>query len=104
MAQRIENRGLAPAATMLHEASSMSASRETPAVTLESVRGWQEWADSGHYPSAGSPAGERVTNFDEVSRGYTPEQAALEAERCLQCPDQPCIAGCPVGINIPGFR
>jgi glutamate synthase (NADPH/NADH) small chain len=59
-------------------------------------------------PQQRTPAAEqdplaRVDNFDEVSRGYTPEQAALEAERCLQCPDQPCIAGCPVGINIPGF-
>ena len=46
---------------------------------------------------------ERIANFDEVSRGYTREQAALEAERCLQCADQPCIAGCPVAIDIPGF-
>jgi glutamate synthase (NADPH/NADH) small chain len=54
-------------------------------------------------PAAEQDPRERVRNFDEVARGYTPEQAALEAERCLQCPDQPCIAGCPVGINIPGF-
>jgi glutamate synthase (NADPH/NADH) small chain len=54
-------------------------------------------------PAAEQEPRERVANFAEVSRGYTPEQAALEAERCLQCPDQPCIAGCPVGINIPGF-
>ena len=27
----------------------------------------------------------------------------VEAERCLMCPEQPCIAGCPVGIDIPGF-
>jgi glutamate synthase (NADPH) small chain len=26
-----------------------------------------------------------------------------ESERCLLCPDEPCISGCPVGINIPGF-
>ena len=25
------------------------------------------------------------------------------AERCLLCPDQPCVRGCPVGIDIPGF-
>ena len=26
---------------------------------------------------------ERVKNFDEVSHGYTPEQAIAEAQRCL---------------------
>jgi glutamate synthase (NADPH/NADH) small chain len=46
---------------------------------------------------------ERVTNFAEVSAGYRQEDALIEAERCLLCPDEPCIAGCPVGINIPGF-
>ena len=46
---------------------------------------------------------ERVRNFAEVSTGYRREDALLEAERCLVCPDQPCVAGCPVNINIPGF-
>jgi glutamate synthase (NADPH/NADH) small chain len=46
---------------------------------------------------------ERVRNFAEVSPGYREEDALLEAERCLMCPDQPCIGGCPVNINIPGF-
>mgnify|MGYP002063707771 CR=1 FL=1 len=31
------------------------------------------------------------------------EDALLEADRCLMCPEQPCVAGCPVGINIPAF-
>ncbi len=45
----------------------------------------------------------RARNFDEVSLGYRPEDALLEAERCLQCADEPCVRGCPVGIDIPGF-
>jgi len=45
----------------------------------------------------------RVTNFSEVTSAYREEDALNEAERCLLCPDQPCIAGCPVNINIPGF-
>jgi glutamate synthase (NADPH/NADH) small chain len=45
----------------------------------------------------------RRNNMDEVALGYTPAQAMLEAERCLQCKNAPCIAGCPVRIDISGF-
>jgi len=45
----------------------------------------------------------RVTNFSEVATGYTKEQASEEAQRCLQCKNQPCVKGCPVRVNIPGF-
>ncbi len=45
----------------------------------------------------------RIHNFDEVPLGYSEEEAVREAERCLQCPNAPCIAGCPVGIDIPRF-
>ncbi len=44
-----------------------------------------------------------MKNFAEVSQGFDQGGALNEAERCLACPEQPCIAGCPVGINIPGF-
>jgi len=45
----------------------------------------------------------RARNFDEVALGYGPAQAQREADRCLQCADEPCVRGCPVGIDIPGF-
>ena len=45
----------------------------------------------------------RGLNFQEVAQGYTEEQAIAEAGRCLQCPKRPCVEGCPVGIDIPGF-
>jgi glutamate synthase (NADPH/NADH) small chain len=45
----------------------------------------------------------RVKNFDEVAVGYRLEDALVEAQRCLDCADQPCVRGCPVGIDIPGF-
>jgi len=45
----------------------------------------------------------RAKNFAEVNCGYSVEEASREAERCLLCPDQPCVRGCPVGIDIPGF-
>ncbi|MBF0522368.1 MAG: NADPH-dependent glutamate synthase [Candidatus Omnitrophica bacterium] len=46
---------------------------------------------------------ERIKNMSEVALGYSPEQAKLEALRCLECKNLPCIKGCPVQINIPGF-
>ena len=45
----------------------------------------------------------RNRNFDEVALGYTEEMAIDEAQRCLNCKNKPCIAGCPVKIHIPEF-
>ena len=45
----------------------------------------------------------RATNFLEVATGYTEEMALSEAERCLNCPNKPCVSGCPVHIDIPTF-
>jgi len=46
---------------------------------------------------------ERSKNFKEVVLGYTEEEAQAEASRCLNCPNPTCVAGCPVGVDIPGF-
>jgi glutamate synthase (NADPH/NADH) small chain len=46
---------------------------------------------------------ERARNFAEVSHGYDTDDAVRESERCLFCEDPKCIAGCPVGIDIPSF-
>jgi len=46
---------------------------------------------------------ERRSNVNEVASGYTETQARLEALRCLQCKDAPCIKGCPVKIRIGDF-
>lgn len=45
----------------------------------------------------------RIHNNQEVNQGLSADQAAVEATRCLDCPDPQCITGCPVGIDIPGF-
>ncbi len=45
----------------------------------------------------------RAKNFNEVALGYSAEQAKTEASRCIQCPKRPCVEGCPVDIDIPGF-
>ena len=45
----------------------------------------------------------RNQNFSEVALGYSLEEGQLEASRCLQCKNAPCIQNCPVMIDIPGF-
>ena len=45
----------------------------------------------------------RAHNFNEVALGYSMETAVAEAERCLNCKNQPCVDACPVNISIPEF-
>ncbi len=57
-------------------------------------------------PSQDMPAQDehtRRSNVKEVALGYTAEMAQLEAMRCLQCANAPCVEGCPVRIDIRGF-
>lgn len=57
-------------------------------------------------PAQEMPAQDPVVrrgNMTEVALGYTAEQARVESMRCLQCKTAPCVDGCPVRIDIPGF-
>lgn len=62
--------------------------------------------DKGRIPrqkDASIPKEERKKTFKEVPLGFTPEQAMLEAERCLQCRRPRCVEGCPVQVPIKDF-
>ena len=54
-------------------------------------------------PSPEQEPEERRKNFHEVSLGYTPAMAQLEASRCIQCKKPKCVMGCPVRVGIPDF-
>lgn len=54
-------------------------------------------------PMPHQPAEDRIKNFLEVALGYTEEVALNEAQRCLACKKKPCMAGCPVMVDIPEF-
>ncbi|MZH02757.1 MAG: NADPH-dependent glutamate synthase [Nitrospinae bacterium] len=54
-------------------------------------------------PSPEQEPEERKKNFHEVSLGYTPAMAQLEASRCIQCKKPKCVMGCPVRVGIPDF-
>src|SRR6266478_1058333 len=42
-------------------------------------------------------------NMAEIAPPYVPQEAIIEANRCLFCFDAPCIQACPTGIDIPSF-
>ncbi len=42
-------------------------------------------------------------NMAEIAPRFTPQEALIEANRCLFCFDAPCIQACPTGIDIPSF-
>src|SRR6266403_1996940 len=48
-------------------------------------------------------AEEAAANLAEIAPRYTPQEAIIEANRCLFCFDAPCIQSCPTGIDIPSF-
>jgi len=39
----------------------------------------------------------------EIHPALSPQEAVIEANRCLFCFDAPCIKACPTGIDIPSF-
>ena len=46
-------------------------------------------------------AQKRVMDFREVTIPLDENRAKYEALRCINCPDPPCVGGCPVRNNIP---
>jgi glutamate synthase (NADPH/NADH) small chain len=58
---------------------------------------------SRRVPMAEQSPEARIHNFDEVPLGYSPDEALVEAARCLKCKKPKCVEGCPVRVDIPGF-
>ena len=49
------------------------------------------------------PADVLAANFTDLKPPLRPQEALVEASRCLYCFDAPCIMACPTGIDIPAF-
>jgi len=47
------------------------------------------------------PAEERLKDFDAAFFPLTEDEARRAAERCIQCPEAPCVVACPVHNEIP---
>jgi glutamate synthase (NADPH/NADH) small chain len=44
-----------------------------------------------------------AANLADIKPPLSPQEARVEASRCLFCFDAPCIMACPTGIDIPTF-
>src|SRR5450759_1062234 len=44
-----------------------------------------------------------AANMADFKPRYSPQEAIIEANRCLFCFDAPCIQACPTGIDVPSF-
>lgn len=44
-----------------------------------------------------------AANLADYMPRYSPQEALIEANRCLFCFDAPCIQACPTGIDVPSF-
>ncbi len=68
--------------------------------------GWTKTPESDlleleRQPMAELPPPSRSDNFDEIVAGYTPQQAILEASRCVQC--GMCHDACPTHMDAPEY-
>jgi glutamate synthase (NADPH/NADH) small chain len=89
-------------AEVLHsEAESLIKEYNLPAAAVELKPKERRAIPQQEMPSQ-NPAVRR-NNMEEVALGYSENQVIVEANRCLTCKNAPCIKGCPVSIDIPGF-
>lgn len=59
-------------------------------------------SNSRNMPTSAKPDAP-AAGMAELQPAYTPQQAVVEAQRCLFCFDAPCIQACPTGIDVPSF-
>ena len=46
---------------------------------------------------------ELASRFPDLKQAFAPQEALVEASRCLYCYDAPCTAACPTHIDVPKF-
>ena len=69
-------------------------------------KGWAKSEDADlvaleRQPMPEAPPEQRIDNFDEIVAGYDPNQAIIEASRCVQC--GMCHDACPTHMHAPEY-
>jgi len=59
------------------------------------------WTTLSRKDPAKRSAHDRIADFLEIYGFYDEVAAREQASRCVQCPEPTCVAGCPLGANIP---
>ena len=59
------------------------------------------WRELPRVDECKRPAAERLADFLEIYGHFSEATAREQATWCIQCPDPPCVTGCPVGSRIP---
>ena len=54
-------------------------------------------------PIPEEPARDRVSSFIEIKHAYPPDEAVIEAQRCLQCAMPYCVQACPIAQDARGY-
>ena len=68
------------------------------AQNLNSKHAWRE-VERANLPKRS--AAKRVADFQEIYGPYDEVTAQEQAARCVQCPEPPCVQGCPLSNRIP---
>ncbi len=59
------------------------------------------WSQLARQDPTRRSAPDRIADFLEIYGFYDEVAAREQASRCVQCPEPTCVAGCPLGTNIP---
>ncbi len=68
---------------------------------LPAVDAGHAWSNLPRRDPSKRSATSRVSDFLEIYGLYDEAAAREQASRCVQCPEPTCVAGCPLGTNIP---
>lgn len=75
----------------------------SPEATAAAAAGMAKWDRRVRVKMRNADPKERLEDYREVVQGYTREEAMIEAARCLDCREKPCMYACPSLLDVPAY-